>query len=206
LLIQTRLNKMSALEAENARLRQLLNAAPKLGEKVLVAELLRVNLDPYVHRIALNKGTRDGVYTGQPLADADGLVGQIESTSINNAFAMLISDPGHAIPVVVNRTGLRSVAYGVGMTHRLELRDITSSANISVGDLLVSSGLGGRFPVGFPVGIVESIDEAPGSSFRQAVVRPTASLDRNQEVLLVWPDTQVENQALAEWTDQQEER
>ncbi len=190
LLTQTRLNKMLALEAENERLRQLLHSAPKLGEKVLVAELLRVSLDPYHHRVALNKGASDGVYAGQPIADAAGLIGQVESVSATNAFAMLLSDPAHAIPVVVNRTGLRSVAYGVGQSDQLQLRDITSSADIVVGDLLVSSGLGGRFPAGFPVGTVEAINEAPGSSFRQALVRPSAALDRSREVLLVWPDQQ----------------
>lgn len=185
---RAQLNRMSALQAENQRLRELLQSSTRLGEKVLVAELLRVDLDPYSHRVVLNKGDRDGIYAGQPIADANGIVGQIERVSALHAYAMLISDPSHAIPVVVNRNGLRSVAYGLGMTDQLVLRDITSSADIRPGDLLVTSGLGGRFPAGFPVGTVAEIAEDAGSTFRQVRIKPSAQLDRSREVLLVWPE------------------
>ena len=110
LLAQSRLAQMQALESENQRLRGLLETSPRLGNKVLVAELLRVDLDPYSHRVTLNKGRLDGVYRGQPLADAGGIIGQIETLSELTAVAMLISDPSHAIPVSVNRTGLRTIA------------------------------------------------------------------------------------------------
>ncbi len=188
LLAAARLTQLEALESENARLRELLQSQAKLSQKVLIAEFLRVDLDPFNHRVVLNKGAGDGVFVGQPLTDADGVVGQIETVSHHNAYAMLISDANHALPVVVNRTGLRSVAYGTGSTEQLQLRDITSSADVQIGDLVVTSGLGGRFPIGVPVGVVSQIDIDPGSAFNQVVITPSARLDRSREVLLVWPD------------------
>ncbi len=187
LLDQARLNRLPALEAENRRLRELLESSPKLGDRVLVAELLDVDLDPYSHRVALNKGSVDGVYRGQPVADANGIVGQVESVTPLSAFAMLISDPSHAIPVAVNRTGLRTIAYGTGQTDRLVLRDLTASADVAKDDLIVASGLGGRFPNGYPVGRVVDIQANPGDAFLTVIVAPSAALNRSREVLLVWP-------------------
>ncbi len=187
LVDQARLNRLPALEAENRRLRELLESSPKLGDRVLVAELLDVDLDPYSHRVALNKGRIDGVYPGQPVADANGIVGQVEYVTPISAFAMLISDPNHAVPVAVNRTGLRTIAYGTGQIDRLVLKDLTASADVVEGDLLVASGLGGRFPSGFPVGRVIDIQANPGAAFLTVVVAPSAALNRSREVLLVWP-------------------
>ena len=187
LLDQARLNRLPALESENRRLRELLDSSPKLGDRVLVAELLDVDLDPYSHRVVLNKGSIDGVYQGQPIADARGIVGQIESVTPISSFAMLISDPNHAIPVTISRTGLRTIAYGTGHIDRLVLRDLTASADIVVDDLVAASGLGGRFPGGFPVGKVVGIVANPGDAFLSVMVVPSAALDRSREVLLVWP-------------------
>lgn len=184
---QSRLNRIAALEEENARLRRLLESSPRLGDRVLVAELLDVDLDPFTHLVALDRGTRDGVYNGQPIADAQGIMGQIELVSPISAQAVLISDPNHALPVTLNRTGIRTVAYGTGQLDRIELRDVAMSADVQAGDLVVTSGLGGRFPVGFPVGEVASIESDPGAPFRTVAITPRAALDRARQVLLVWP-------------------
>ncbi len=194
LLDQARLNRLPALEAENRRLRGLLESSPKLGDRVLVAELLDVDLDPFSHRVVLNKGSIDGVYRGQPVADANGIVGQIESVTPLSAFAILISDPNHAVPVAINRTGLRTIAYGTGRLDRLVLRDLTASADVAKDDLVVASGLGGRFPNGFPVGRVIEISASPGEAFLTVTVAPSAALDRSREVLLVWPAERRERQ------------
>lgn len=188
LLAQSQINQVQALRAENQRLRKLLDTSPRLGTRVLVAELLRIDLDPYAHRVTLNKGRQDGVYQGQPLADAGGIIGQIETLSEFTSIAMLISDPGHAIPVTVNRTGLRTIAYGTGETAQLLLRDVSTSADIVSGDLLMASGLGGRFPAGFPVARVTEIERELGSAFQIIMAQPLAALDTSREVLLVWPN------------------
>lgn len=187
---QARLNRLDALEAENERLRRLLDSSPRLGDRVLTAELLDVDLDPYSHRVMLNRGSAVGVFVGQPVADAHGVFGQIDLVGPYTANAVLISDPNHAIPVAVNRTGLRTIAYGTGRTDRLELRDVSTSADVEVGDLIVSSGLAGRFPVGVPVGRVASIETEPGAPFLSVIVTPTAELDRARQLLLVWPGRQ----------------
>jgi rod shape-determining protein MreC len=188
LLAQSQITQMQALQAENQRLRRLLDTSPRLGTKVLVAELLRVDLDPHAHRVTLNKGRHDDVYRGQPLADAGGIIGQIETLSEYTSVAMLISDPGHAIPVTVNRTGLRTIAYGTGETDQLLLRDVSTSANVISGDLLLASGMGGRFPAGFPVATVTEAKRELGSAFQIILAQPLAALKTSREVLLVWPN------------------
>jgi rod shape-determining protein MreC len=192
LLAQSHVTQMKALEAENQRLRLLLDTSPRLGTKVLVAELLRVDLDPFSHRVILNKGRLDGAYQGQPLADAGGIIGQIETLLELSSVAMLISDPGHAIPVSVNRTGLRTIAYGTGETSQLLLRDVSTSADIVAGDLLVASGLGGRFPAGFPVAKVTAARRDLGSAFQTIKAQPLAALNTSREVLLVWPNVDLQ--------------
>lgn len=188
LLAQSEIAQMQALQAENQRLRTLLDTSPRLGTRVLVAELLRVDLDPHAHRITLNKGRQDGVYQGQPLADAGGIIGQIETLSEFASVAMLISDPGHAIPVTVNRTGLRTIAYGTGETDQLLLRDVSTSADVIAGDLLLASGMGGRFPGGYPVATVTEVKRELGSAFQIILAQPLAALNTSREVLLVWPN------------------
>jgi len=186
LILKAQLQKLEALEAENLRLRELLDSSFKVGERVLIAELLSVDLDPWRHQILINKGSRDGVFVGQPLLDAQGVVGQVIAVTPFTATAMLITDPAHALPVQVNRNGLRSVALGIGSLERLSLPHIPNSADIAAGDLLVTSGLGGRFPPGYPVARVEEVTRDPGQSFARIYARPLAELDRAREVLLVW--------------------
>lgn len=187
LRIQSKLEKFAELEAENRRLRKLLDSSTKVSERVLIAELLSVDMDPFSRKIVLNKGTRDGVYSGQSLIDSNGIMGQVVHAGPFSSNALLITDPSHALPVQAHRTGLRAVAVGTGPLNLLELLHIPNNADIRIGDLLVTSGLGGRFPPGYPVGRVVSVERDRGRPFASVRVEPTARLERNREVLLVWP-------------------
>lgn len=187
LRLRARQQKFETIRSENARLRALLESSAKRDERVLVAELLAVDLDPYRQQVVLNKGTRAGVYRGQPVIDAHGIMGQVMQVGPVTATALLISDPNHALPVQINRNGLRTIASGTGEPDRLELLYIPNSADIRVGDLLVTSGLGGRFPANYPVGTVVEVDRRPGHQFARVTAEPEAQLDRSREVLLVWP-------------------
>jgi rod shape-determining protein MreC len=181
-----RLQRLAALETENARLRELLDSTARLEGRVLIAEILSIDLDPYRQRFVVNRGLADGVFVGQALLDADGVVGQIVSVGPMTAEAVLITDADHAVPVSVNRNGLRTIAVGTGDSARLRLPYLTNSADVEVGDLLVSSGLGGVFPSGRPVAEVLEVRTRPGQSFADVIAKPVSQLDRDQEVLLVW--------------------
>lgn len=181
----TRLLRFEALEQENIRLRGLLETSFKLGEQVQIVELLAVNLVPYEHVVVVNKGSRFGLYPGQPVMDAFGVVGQVLRVTPFSAEIMLITDPNHAIPVQVNRNGLRTIALGTGQTDRLSLPYLTGSADIQPGDLLVTSGMGGVFPQGYPVAKVDAVS-AQASPFAKVTATPVAHLDRNRELLVVW--------------------
>ena len=181
------MQRLAALEAENIRLRSLLDASFEVGEKRLIAELMSVSLDPFKHQIVINKGTVDDVFPGQPILDAEGVMGQIVHAGPYTSTALLITDTSHAIPVQVNRNGLRSIAIGSGTINRLELPYIPNNSDILPGDLLVTSGLGGRFPPGYPVARVGAVQHDPGRSFAQVMAKPLAQLNRSREVLLVWP-------------------
>lgn len=186
LLLNAQLQKLDALQAENMRLRGLLESSIRVGEKVLIAEILSVDLNPFNRQIVINKGSRHNVYPGQPLLDAQGVMGQVVSVSPLTSIAMIISDPSHAIPVTVNRNGLRAIAIGTGTSNALDLPHIPNNADIQVGDLLITSGLGGRFPPNYPVGTVTEVSINPSEPFAHVRAEPTAKLDRSREVLLVW--------------------
>lgn len=190
LVAGSRLEKYTELESENQRLRRLLDSAEKVGERVLVAELLAVDMDPFSRRIVLNKGRRDGVAPGQSLVDSHGVMGQIVQAGPISSSGLLITDPSHAMPVQLQRTGLRAIAVGTGSVNELELLHIPNNADVRVSDLMITSGLGGRFPSGYPVGRVVSVERDRGHPFARVVVEPSAHLERNREVLLVWtPDS-----------------
>jgi len=186
LLLRGRLQKFAALEAENMRLRDLLDSSFKVSNKVLIAELLSVDLEPFSKRIVINKGSNDGIYEGQPLLDADGVFGQIIHVGPISSVAMLITDPNHAIPVENNRNGLHAIAVGTGAQDMLNLPNIPLNADIKIGDLLVTSGLGGRFPRGYPVGVVTLVETGQSGQFARVTAKPVAHLARSREVLLVW--------------------
>jgi rod shape-determining protein MreC len=179
-----RLMRYADLEQENLRLRNLRAATASISERIMVAEILRVDLNPYRHRVIINKGTHDGVVKAQPLLDAHGIFGQITRAGAFSSEAILITDTEHAIPVQVNRNGLRSIAVGTGDLNKLSLPFLPTNADIQVGDLLVSSGLGGVFPAGYPVAVVAKVDKVAQTLSISA--KPAASLDRDREVLLVW--------------------
>ena len=194
LYYDVRLQRMAALEAENTRLRAMLDSSARVDDRVLVAEILAVDLDPYRQHFSINRGLEDGVYVGQALLDANGVVGQIVGVEVFTSEAVLISDADHALPVSVNRNGLRTIAVGTGDSGRLRLPYLTNSADIEFGDLLVSSGLGGVFPSGYPVGRVLEVQRRPGQSFAEVIAEPAAKLDRDREVLLVWSEEDSDNQ------------
>jgi len=186
LVLKARLQQFEALEAENMRLRDLLGSSFKIGDRVLIAELLSVDLDPYRQQVLVNKGSMSGVFVGQPVLDANAVMGQVVQTNPLSATVLLITDASHGLPVQINRNGLRTVAQGTGIVNRLELPHLPKNADVRVGDLLVTSGLGGHFPPGYPVARVVDVRQEPGSPFATVTAEPTANLDRSREVLLVW--------------------
>jgi rod shape-determining protein MreC len=194
LFTNVQLQKLTTLEAENRRLRMLLESSVNLsvsaGERVLVAELLTIDLDPYRHQILLNKGTHHGVNVGQPLLDERGIVGQIIHANMLSSTAILITDPNHALPVQNNRNGLRALAGGTGNFRELEILYVRNNEDVQVGDLFITSGLGGRFPQGYPVARVTRVEFDPARPFAHITAQPTAQLDRSREVLLIVSEPQ----------------
>jgi len=186
LLASARLQRLSALEAENARLRAMLEARSRVRDQVRVAEIMSVDANPYEHNLVINIGSRDGVYDGQAIVDADGVVGQVIETGLATSRAVLISDTDHALPVEVNRNGLRTIAVGTGEIDRLDLPFLPNNADIRAGDLLVTSGLGGAFPAGYPVAVVASVTRVPQEPFAEVTAKPAAALDQVREVMLIW--------------------
>jgi rod shape-determining protein MreC len=188
LQLQAQLQRYAALDAENRRIRELLDASAKLTDQVAVADIIAANQDPYRQQITLNKGERDGVYRGQAIVDATGVLGQIVQVLPTTSVGLLLTDPDHGIPVEVNRNGLQAIALGLGSGQGLRLSFLPANAEIVPGDLVVSSSLGGRFPAGFPVGRVESVSHTPGGHFKEAVVMPLARVGQGRQALLVWSE------------------
>jgi len=186
LVLQGRSQQMASLQAENVRLRALLNSSALVRGDVLVAELVGVSPDPERLQLVLNKGARDGVYVGQPLIDAHGLMGQIVEVSAGTSRALLITDVTHSVPVKINRNGVRAIVEGSGELGALEVRHVSATTDIEVGDLLVTSGLGGRFPEGYPVAVVSEVQRDAGEAFARVLAVPSAALDRTRHVLLVF--------------------
>lgn len=188
LLLKGRQLRFEALEEENTRLRGLLDSTFKVGDQVMIAEPLSINVVPYENLVVVNKGSRYGIHPGQAVVDGNGVVGQVLRVTTHHADVVMITDPSHATPVQVNRNGLRTVAVGAGKIDRLELPYLAGSADLQPGDLLVTSGLGGGFPAGYPVARMVSLPSGKeGTSKLQAV--PVALLDRNRELLIVRSDS-----------------
>ena len=185
-LNNARLLKLEALEHENIRLRSLLDSSFKVGERVSIAEIIQVDMDPYKHHVLINKGSWDKVFRLQPILDSNGVLGQVVNVAPKTSQVILISDPDHAIPVQINRNGFRSIALGTGTTRKIDLPYIPNNTDIKKGDLLVTSGLGGRFPSGYPVARITEVIVNPGKPFATVSAEPTAKLDHIKEILLVW--------------------
>ena len=186
LLTRARLQQLTALRAENDRLRDLLEARTQIRDEIRVAEIMAVDANPYRHNIVIDIGSSDGVYDGQAIIDADGIIGQVLKTGLATSQAILISDPSHALPVEVNRNGLRTIANGTGEFDRLDLPFLPNNADIRVGDLLVTSGLGGAFPAGYPVAVVSSVNRIPQAPFADVTAIPSSALDQVREIMLIW--------------------
>lgn len=182
------LQRLDAMMQENTRLRTLLEGAVS-GQRFefQFAELIEVDLDPFSHKVIINHGHDRGIVPGQAVIDGAGIMGQVEDVFQGQSTVRLISDPNHALPVQINRTGLRTVAFGTGDTAHLNMPAVPREADVRIGDLVVTSGLGGRFPSGYPVAVVASVDRREGQTFAQALATPIAALDRGREVLLLKP-------------------
>jgi rod shape-determining protein MreC len=186
LLTQARLQRYASLEAENSRLRDMLEARSRVRDQVRVAEIMSASANPFRHVIVVDKGTNDGVYNGQTIVDANGVVGQIIEVGVLSSEGILISDPDHALPVELNRNGLRTIAVGTGEFDRMDLPFLPNNADVVEGDLLVTSGLGGAFPAGYPVGVIDSVIVKPEEPFAVVTATPSAALNQIREVMLVW--------------------
>ncbi|TDK31597.1 rod shape-determining protein MreC [Luteimonas terrae] len=170
---------------ENARLRALLGAVEQGSLDVQLAPILDVDQDPTRQRLLLDAGSRNGVRVGQSVIDAGGLLGQVISVTPLTSTVLLVTDLEHAVPVIIARNGVRLVAYGSGRADHLALRNIPLSADVEVGDTLVTSGLGGRFPPGFPVGTITELQPDDSRAFLTGDLEPAAQLDRGRDVLLL---------------------
>lgn len=186
LLSQARVQRLQLLEGENRRLRALLGGTRGLRISVQLADILDIDLDPERQRVVLDIGSSRGVHVGQVLIDAGGVLGQVISVTPTRSVALLITDPAHAVPVLALRSGLRLIAYGTGSSRSLSVPNIPQSGDLRPGDLLITSGIGGRFPAGFPVGRVAQMLPDANHAFVSATLIPAARLDRNGQVLLVW--------------------
>jgi rod shape-determining protein MreC len=176
---------MAAVAEENQRLRELLGGTRGYRLTAHLVGIIDIDLDPTRQRIVLDAGANDGVRVGQAMIDAGGVLGQVVEVTPRRATALLVTDPEHAVPVQVARSGLRTIAFGTGRSDQLRLPNIPQSADIRVGDELVTSGIGGRFPAGFPVGVVQALEPDDTRLFVVAQARPAAFIDRSLEVLLV---------------------
>ncbi|MBB1269654.1 rod shape-determining protein MreC [Shewanella sp. SR44-3] len=196
LLMSERLQRFEHLRQENERLRALLGSPVQLAVKKVVAEVMEVASDPFRHYVVLNRGAQDQVYVGQPVVDALGVIGQVIEVSALTSRVLMVSDPTHGIPVRVTRNDVRAVANGTGDIDLIELRHVAKSADIIAGDLLVSSGLGNRFPEGYPVARVMSVSLEGAQNYAVITAQPLAALDRIRYVLLIWPEHLIENETL----------
>lgn len=190
--LRSRLLKMDQLEHENQRLRELLGSPVHKESRKMVAELLSVDSDPFSHQVLINKGALDGVYNGQPVINDQGVVDQVLHVGSTTSRVLLITDSSHGIPVRVLRNDLRAIASGSGELDKLELRNLPRNTDVQVGDLLVTSGLGGRFPEGYPVATVTRSDYVEGKPFAQIEAKPLVALDRLRYLLLLWTDKKPE--------------
>lgn len=187
LMLSHRGQRISSLRAENTELREQLNAAQRRDIPFISAELLSLDNDPFSHQMVVNRGHRHGAYVGQPVIDAFGLVGQITAVSAYSSRVLLVADASHSLPVHVNRNGLRFIAQGAGDYQTLNVLHVPDTADIRVGDLLMTSGLAGRFPPGYPVARVTEVVHDPGEPFAQVSAEPMARLQRSRHFLLLFP-------------------
>jgi len=187
-IARTQLLRFESLNEENRRLREIREASKGVSERTLIAEIISVSVNPFRHMVVINKGADDGVFRGQPVLDAFGVVGQVMQVGKTTATLILITDAEHAVPIQVNRNGIRSIAMGTGEAAKLSLPYLTVESDVRKGDLLVSSGLDAIFPAGYPVATVTKVERNSADTFATVEAKPLAQLDRDREVLLLWAD------------------
>lgn len=185
LMLQAKLQRLAALENENAQLRALLQSSPHMDGEVTMARLLAVNMDPFVQKVILDKGQSDRIFVGQPVLDAYGLMGQVVKVGPLTSQVLLVTDPQSAISVQDSRNGVRAVAAGRG--DGLQLINLADATDVQVGDLMVTTGLDQRFPQGYPVGTVKEVKRDPEFRFATVTMEPSAQINGSVIVLLVWP-------------------
>ncbi len=191
LLLRAQVQRFLAIESENNQLKALMRSSTQVQGKVLVAQLLAVDTDPYVNQVVLDKGSRQGIFIGQPVLDANGVMGQVIQVGPLTSRVLLVNDSHSGIPVQVARNGIRAIAIGDSYSKKLRLMSVPQTVDIKSGDMLVTSGLSQHYPEGYPVGQVISVVKDPGLQFATILVEPSAHLDRSREVLLVWPSKTV---------------
>jgi len=188
LKLKEKLLQMDILKQENDRLRNLLASPVRQDYKKMVAEILAVDSDPYSHQIVINRGLEDGLYEGQPVVDDHGVAGQILHVGVNNSRVLLLTDISHAIPLRIHRNGIRLIGKGTGSVNVMEVIHVPLSTDIQEGDLLVTSGLGGKFPEGYPVANVTNVSANSFREFAEVTIKPLVQIDRLRYLLLLWPD------------------
>ena len=191
-MLEAELQKLLIIQKENSQLKELLLTSSQADMRAMAAQILAVDTSNARQIVILNKGKRDGVYIGQPILDAKGVMGQVVDVGPMTSSVLLISDSKSAVPVRNNRTGERAILVGTNSIDRLSLINLPKTASIHPGDVLVTSGLGRRYPEGYPVGRVEQVSSMPGEDFVKVTVSPVALLNRNRLVLLIWPDFEQE--------------
>lgn len=188
LLLQAKIHSLTKLEKENLELKRLLWTSDTANsDRILTAQLLALNFGPFAQEALLAKGETDGVYIGQPVVDGYGVLGQVKNVLANNSKVLLLTDSQSAVPVQNQRNGIRSIAVGQGYISNLKLLYVTDTTDIQPGDLFVTSGLGLKFPVGYPVGTVVMVRHIPGDTFAQIEIAPCAHVNQSRQVLLIWP-------------------
>jgi len=200
---RARLGRLADLELENAQLRILLETARRTEQEFIAAELASVDLDPFAHRILVRRGRTDDIRPGMPVIDSHGVLGQVDQVLVGMSQVILISDPDHALPVQVLPSGERTIAYGSGSLDRLRLTDLPMNAQVNPGDMVVTSGIGGRFPPGLPVARIGLVQRQPGQAFATAFAAPLSAMDRNRLVLILKTAPQPGYDASAGETSQQ---
>ncbi|MBA2648119.1 MAG: rod shape-determining protein MreC [Legionella sp.] len=191
-MLEAELQKLLMIQKENSQLKELLLTSSKADTHTMAAQILAVDTSDARQIVVLNKGKRDGVYPGQPVLDAKGVMGQIIDVGPMTSTLLLISDSKSAVPVRNNRTGERAILIGSNSIEQLSLINLPKTSSIHPGDILVTSGLGRRYPEGYPVGRVEAVNSVPGEDFVKVLVSPVALLNKNRLVLLIWPDLEQE--------------
>lgn len=193
LKLRAQVQRLLAIELENSQLKALMRSSTQLQGKVVIGQLLAVSADPFLKQVVLDKGSHDNVFVGQPVLDANGVMGQVIQVDPMTSRILLINDAHSGLSVQVARNGVRAIVVGDAYSGKLRLLNVPQTADIRSGDVLITSGLGEHFPEGYPVGQVTTVTRDPGLQFATITVDPAAHLDRSRGVLLVWPTNRVKS-------------